>query len=360
MKKIRVGIIGCGNISDVYFENCQSYEILDVLACSDLDMEKAREKESLYQIAALSLEDMYSNQEIDLVLNLTIPSAHAEVSLKALQFGKHVYLEKPLAISLEDGKSVLNLAKEKGLLVGSAPDTFLGGGIQTCKTIIESGEIGSPVAATAFMMSHGPESWHPNPNFFYQEGAGPLFDMGPYYITALINLMGPIRRVTGSAQISFSERIATSEARKGERIQVNTPTHVTGILDFEKGGVGTLITSFDVWGSSLPWIEIYGTEGSLRVPDPNTFGGPVFVKKSSEQNWREVPLLHGNTDNSRGIGLKDMAEALATGGAHRASGEMAYHVLEVMNGILISSREEKHYQLKGTCKVPAALSSATM
>jgi predicted dehydrogenase len=355
MEKIRVGIIGCGNISDIYFKNCRSYENIEVVACSDLDIGKAQEKANTYDTVAISLEDLYKSKEIDLVLNLTIPRAHAEVSLKALQAGKHVYLEKPLSTSLEEGRKILDLANEKGLLVGAAPDTFLGGGIQTCKTLIESGEIGRPIAATAFMMSHGPESWHPNPGFFYQEGAGPLFDMGPYYLTALINLIGPVRRVTGSAQVTFPERTATSEARLGEKIQVNTPTHVAGILDFANGAVGTLITSFDVWGSSLPWIEIYGTEGSLRVPDPNTFGGPVFVKKQGDQVWREVSLTYGNIENSRGIGLHDMAAAISTGEAHRASGEMAYHVLEIMHGILTSSKTDQHYHLTSSCKIPKTL-----
>ncbi|WP_088103597.1 Gfo/Idh/MocA family protein [Halalkalibacter urbisdiaboli] len=358
MKKLNVGIIGCGNISDIYLKNCPNYEYLNVIACSDLDREKAIEKAKEYRISALKLDEMYADKSIDIILNLTIPSAHAEVSLKALQSGKHVYLEKPLSISLEDAKKVIEMANEKKLRVGVAPDTFLGGGIQTCKTLIETGEIGKPIAATAFMMSQGPEGWHPNPDFFYQEGAGPLFDMGPYYLTALINLIGPVKRVTSSAQMSLAERTITNDVRNGDKIRVNTPTHVAGILDFESGAVGTLITSFDIFGgSTLPRIEIYGTQGSMLVPDPNTFDGPIQIKKARNESWEEVTLTHGNTANSRGIGLNDMAAAILNGEEHRASKEMAYHVVEIMQGMLTSSKTQQHYKLTSTCTIPKSLPS---
>ncbi|MDH7570273.1 MAG: Gfo/Idh/MocA family oxidoreductase, partial [Armatimonadota bacterium] len=271
---------------------------------------------------------------------------------------KSVYNEKPLAVSREEGRRILNLAQSKGLLVGCAPDTFLGGGHQTCRRLVDDGTIGRPIAAAAFMLSHGPESWHPDPEFFYQPGAGPMFDMGPYYLTALINLMGPIRRVTGSAQTTFPERVITSQPKAGKVIQVNTPTHIAGVMEFAAGAVGTIITSFDVWAHSLPRIEVYGTEGTLTVPDPNGFGGVVRLRRSSDSEWREVPLTHGYTTNSRGIGVADMACALRSGRPHRANGEMAFHVLDAMHAFLDASRMGMHTQLSSTCERPAPMNPA--
>ncbi|QHA93564.1 Gfo/Idh/MocA family oxidoreductase [Bacillus sp. N1-1] len=358
MEQIRIGVIGCGNISDIYLTNLQKLESLAVVAVSDLNHDKAIEKAEKYEIPhVLSVDELLESEAIDLVLNLTIPAAHAEVSLRALEAGKHVYSEKPLAITLADGEKVLAKAKEKDLLVGVAPDTFLGGGLQTCRELIKDGAIGEPVAATAFMMGHGPESWHPDPEFFYRAGAGPMFDMGPYYLTALIHLIGPIRRLTGSARITSSERTITSEPKYGQKINVETPTHVTGILDFKNGAIGTMITSFDVWGSKTPFLEIYGTSGSLSVPDPNTFGGPVLLRKPGETEWTEVAFTHGSLENSRGIGVIDMVDALCSGREPRASGELAYHVLEVMHGIHDSSVKGEHYKMRSTCKQPEALPS---
>ncbi|PFG14997.1 Gfo/Idh/MocA family protein [Bacillus sp. es.036] len=358
MKKIHIGVIGCGNISDIYLTNLREMESLEVVAVADLNHVKAVEKAEKYSIPhVLSVDELLETEAIDLVLNLTIPEAHAEVSLRVLEAGKHVYSEKPLAITLEDGAKVLAKAKEKGLFVGVAPDTFLGGGLQTCKKLIEDGAIGEPVAATAFMMGHGPESWHPDPEFFYRAGAGPMFDMGPYYLTALINLIGPVHRLTGSARITSPERTITSEPKYGQKINVETPTHVAGILDFENGAIGTMITSFDVWGSKTPFLEIYGTNGSLSVPDPNTFGGPVLLRKPGETEWAEVAFTHGSLENSRGIGVLDMVDALHSGREPRASGELAYHVLEIMHGIHESSGKGVRYEMTSTCKQPEALPS---
>jgi len=241
------------------------------------------------------------------------------------------------------------------LRVGSAPDTFLGGGIQTCRKLVDDGWIGEPIAATAFMMYHGPEIFHPNPDFLYQEGAGPLFDMGPYYLTALVSLIGPIARVTGSARITFPERKITGPVNYGRRFPVETPTHIAGVLDFRNGAIGTIITSFDVWGTKTPRIEVHGTEGTLLVPDPNTFGGPVYIKRHHHADFIEVPLTHRFTENSRGLGLADMALAIREGRSHRASGEMAYHVLEVMHGILAASREGRHVEIASACGKPEPL-----
>ncbi len=352
--KTKVGIIGCGNISNAYFKGSAAFDILEVVACTDIDLDRAKVKGQEHGVRALSVEELLNDPEIDIVVNLTVPVAHAEVSLMALEAGKHVYEEKPFALTREDGQKLLAKAKEKGLRIGCAPDTFLGGGLQTCRKLIDDGWIGQPVAATAFLLSHGPESWHPNPDFFYKVGGGPMFDMGPYYLTALIHLLGPVKRVTGSARITFPERIATSEALFGHRIEVEIPTHIAGVLDFASGAVGTMITSFDVWSHNLPRIEIYGTEGSLSVPDPNTFKGPVKVRRAGAQEWSDVPLTHSD-QVMRGIGVADMAYALRTGRPHRASGELAYHVLDLMHAFHDASANGRHVKMKSSVKRPAPL-----
>jgi predicted dehydrogenase len=357
MNKVKIGIIGCGTISSIYMQNCKKYEILDLIACADIDPERAKAQAEKFGIPRVySVDELLADPEIEIVVNLTIPAAHAEICRRALEAGKHVYVEKPLAVEKEDGEALLKLAEAKGLRVACAPETFMGGGIQTCRKLIEDGAIGTPVAATAFMLGGGPESWHPDPVFFYQRGAGPMFDMGPYYLTALITLLGPIRRVTGSTRITFPERTITSKPKYGQKIQVNTPTHIAGVLDFDSGAIATLVTSFDIKAghSPLPNIEIYGTEGTLRVPDPNTFGGPVKLRKLGE-DWQDVELTHGFTDNNRGIGVMDLAYAIRNGRKHRASGQMAYHVLEAMHGFHEASDKGAHYEMKSRCESPATM-----
>jgi predicted dehydrogenase len=231
----------------------------------------------------------------------------------------------------------------------------MGAGIQTCRKLIDDGEIGKPIAATAFLTSHGLESRHPNPDFYYKTGVGPMLDMGPYYLTALINLIGPVTRITGSAKISFDKRIITSSPRFGQEIIVEVPTHITGVLDFASGAVGTIITSCDIWHTQLPRLEIYGTEGSLSVPDPNTFGGPVLIRRFDQNEWKEVTLSHEYSGNSRGIGLADMAIALQTGRKHRACGELAFHVLDIMQGVHEASEASRHYSPISTCDKPEAM-----
>ena len=356
MDKVKAGIIGTGNISDVYFRNCGRFESLEIAACADIDAERAARKGAEYGVRGCSVEELLADPEIEMIINLTVPKAHAPVNLKALEAGKHVYVEKPLAVTLEEGREVLELAGRKGLLVGGAPDTFLGGGIQTCIRLIEEGAIGTPIGASAFMMIGGHEAWHPSPEFYYQRGGGPMFDMGPYYLTALVAMLGPIRRVTGSARISFPERTITSRPKAGTVIPVEVPTHIAGVIDFEAGPIATIVTSFDVkGGTTLPRIEVYGSDGTLVVPDPNTFGGPVRLSKAGSREWTEVPLTHGNTGNFRGIGAADMAKAIRAGRAHRASGTLAFHVLEAMHGFHIASEEGRHYQMSGTCAKPAPL-----
>jgi predicted dehydrogenase len=363
MSPTKIGIIGCGAISGVYFEAGKTFEILNIVACADIVPERAKAKAEQYQISkACTVKELLADPEIEIVVNLTVPKAHFEVSLAALEAGKSVHSEKPLAVTREEGRRLLEVARARGLRVGCAPDTFLGGGLQTCRKLIDDGWIGEPVAATAFMTCHGHESWHPDPEFYYEVGGGPMFDMGPYYLTALVNLIGPVRRVTGSARVTFPERTITSQPKFGKRIRVETPTHIAGVMDFAnpadarlRGAVGTIITSFDVWVAQLPRIEIYGTEGSLSVPDPNGFGGPVLVRRAGASEWSQVPLTHGYTKQSRGIGVADMAYALRSGRPHRANGDMAYHVLDVMQAFLDASATGKHIELTSTCERPAPL-----
>lgn len=352
---VKVGIIGCGNISGTYLSNCKKIDALDVVACSDIILERAQAAAEKHGVPACGYNEVVlDNPDVELVICLTPPKAHTEIMLSALAAGKHAYTEKPFAVRKEDGQATLKLAAEKGLLTGGAPDTFFGAGIQTCRKLIDEGAIGRPVAATAFMCSAGVERWHPDPEFFYQFGGGPMLDMGPYYITTLVNLLGPVKRVTGSAQISFAERVIGSEPKKGQKIAVETPTHIAAVLDFHSGAVASLVMSFDVQAHHLPRIEIFGQDATLSVPDPNCFGGPVLVGKNHKE-WTEMPLTHANEINSRGIGATDLATGVRTGRKVRPCGEMAYHVLEVMLAAEQASTSGRHVEIASTCERPAPL-----
>ncbi len=356
MKPAKIGIIGCGNISDIYFQAGKTFEAIDIVACADLIPERARAKAAQHDIPkAVSPEALLADPEIEIVLNLTIPKAHAEIAQRAVEAGKSAYNEKPLAITREGGRKLLAAAKANGVRAGGAPDTFMGAGIQTCRKLIDSGAIGQPVAGTAFMVCHGHESWHPDPEFYYKVGGGPMFDMGPYYLTALVNLLGPVKRVTGSARITFPERTITSQPKNGTVITVDTPTHIAGVMDFASGAVVTIIQSFDVWAHGLPYIEIYGTEGSMKVPDPNGFGGPVLIRKPGQSDWTEAPLTHSYAANSRGIGVADMAYGLRSGRKHRASEELTYHVLDLMHCFHDASDQGRHITPESSCERPAPL-----
>lgn len=353
MEKIKVGIIGCGNISSVYLKNLtQVFKNVEVTACADRFIEKAKEKALEFGVSkACTVEELLSDPSIQIVVNLTIPASHAEINMAAINAGKNVYTEKTLALNREDGQKTLRLAKEKGLLVGCAPDTYLGAGLQTCRKLIDEGWIGKPTLASGLLAGGGPECWHPDPEFFYKKGAGPLFDMGPYYISAMVALLGPVTRVTGSANSISSERTITSFPKFGSKIKVEVPTNIAGILDFEGGTIGTLITSFDT-NSYFPRLEIFGTEGSMIVPDPNNFEGPVCIKRHDATEWSKLPLTHGYSENSRGLGVSDMAQALLSGRKHRVNGEFAYHVLDVICSILDSSMDSKHYRIESNCERP--------
>ena len=349
-----IGIIGCGNISGIYFQNGARFKNLRLLACADQVMQRAQDAAVQYGVKALSVDDLLAHPEIDAVLNLTVPLSHAEISLRALAAGKHVYSEKPFGVTREEGQSIAAEAHSRGLSLGSAPDTFLGAGLQTCRQLIEHGAIGTPVSATAFMTCHGHEGWHPDPQFYYLPGGGPMLDMGPYYLTALVHLMGPVSQVAGMASAALTERTVGSGPKLGTRFPVQVETHVAGVLQFESGAIATVITSFDIWAANLPCLEVHGTEGSLSVPDPNTFGGPVRLFRP-ENGWKDVVLTHGFADNSRGLGLADMADSLENGRPARASGALALHVLDAMQCFAESARSGSFSSIRCKTMQPAPL-----
>ena len=352
---VTVGLVGCGNISEIYLKNDARFDPFQIVACADLMPARAQQRADAFGLTAMAVDDLLADPGIEAVLNLTVPMAHADVDVQAMAAGKSVYSEKPLAVELADGRRLVEMAAAQGVRLGCAPDTFLGAGLQTCRRAIDDGLIGEPVAATAFFQSHGPEKWHPNPEFFYLHGGGPMLDMAPYYLTALVSLLGPVRRVTGSSRASFTERVLGSPGREGERIPVETSTHFAGVLDFAAGPIATLVTSFDVWASEVPRIEIYGSEGSLSVPDPNTFGGPVRLRRAGDEAWEELPITLPWDTNSRGLGLADLCAGLRSGAPHRASGELALHVLEIMHAVSTASATGAHVAIESAPARPAPL-----
>ncbi len=348
MTKTKVGVVGCGAISGIYLKNMTGvFDNLEVKAVCDLDKERTEKVVKEYGIEKIyTLDEMLADDEISIIVNLTTPKSHYSICKKALLAGKHTHVEKPLCVELEEGIELVELAESKGLYLGAAPDTFLGAGIQTCINLIKDGRIGKPVSATAFMMCHGHESWHPDPEFYYEKGGGPMFDMGPYYLTALVNLLGPVKKVAGMTGKAFDERTITSKKKYGKKVHVEVPTHVNGIMEFDNGAIGNIITSFDVWGHNMPRIEIHVTEGSLSVPDPNGFGGPVYLKTRDMKGFEEVPIILPYSENSRGIGVSDMADAILSGRKNKASGRIALHVLELMHGFHIAADTGENYETR--------------
>lgn len=356
---IKVGLVGVGYISGIYLKNFFTvFKDVELVAVCDLVRERAENAQKLYNIPKLydTMEEMFADPEICLILNLTRPYQHYAVSKAALLAGKHVYSEKPLGADLEEGKELVALAKEKGLFLGGAPDTFMGAGIQTCRKLIDQGVIGNVIGGRCAMASHGMESWHPDPDFFFQRGGGPLFDMGPYYLTALINLLGGISQVYGYAQTSYPERLITSAPHYGEIIKVTTPTHIESILTFDSGVHVSLLTSFDIYDSRQTNIEIYGTKGTLYVPDPNHFGGNVMVKDGDAGEKGAVQFFDGENNKMvdyplefdydtdfRCLGLDDIAVAIETGRPGRTTFRQTFHVLEAMTGILQSAKTGMPY-----------------
>ncbi|MFY9235207.1 MAG: Gfo/Idh/MocA family oxidoreductase [Fimbriimonadaceae bacterium] len=354
MEPTKIGIIGCGNISGIYFENLGKFEETEVVACADLEVDKAESAAKKYGCQAVSVNELLADPSIAIVVNLTVPKAHYPVGMAALEAGRSVYNEKPLAVERDHGKDLVDTARLRGLMLGCAPDTFLGAAGQTCRKLIDKGAIGEPIGCNCFMLCHGHESWHPSPEFYYEQGGGPMMDMGPYYLTQLVNLMGPIRRVSAMTRATFPTRTITSEPKKGKVIEVETPTHIVGTMEFASGAIGQITTSFDVWHSTLPPIEIYGTEGSMLVPDPNGFGGEVKIRSSKDSEWRTAPLEFGYAGNSRGLGVRDMVLALHEGRSCRASGELANHVLDVMHGFLQCAGNRGSLEIRTRTDIAAA------
>lgn len=356
MAKTKVGVVGCGAISPIYLQNLTSYPQIELNAVADIDQAKAQARAEEYKISrALTVEQILADPEIEIILDLTIPAAHYDVAREALLAGKHVYNEKPLAVSREEGQELVKIADEKKLRLGCAPDTVLGAGTQTCREIIDSGELGEIVGAQGFMMGGGVETWHPNPPFYYQTGGGPLYDMGPYYLSCFIQLLGPVRRVTGSNRITFPVRHITSQPLAGTDVTVETATHIHTLLDFESGAIAHLSTSFDTMaGTELPNIEVYGSKGTLRVPDPNSFGGPVLLRKPGGE-WQEVPVTRPYAENSRGLGVLDMALAIQENRPHRASGDLAFHVLDIMHASHESSDQGRHIEIQANNARPTPM-----
>ena len=357
---MRVGIVGCGKISDTYLKNLTASSEVEVVACSDVLLERAREKAAEFGVPkACTNEELLLDATIELVVNLTVPVAHAEVTLAAIAAGKHVLTEKPLAVNMSDARRIRTEAEARKVTVACAPDTFLGPGFQTSLALLRDGRLGEPLAAAAFRIRPGPESWHPNPLVFYSPGAGPLLDVGVYYVTHLVCLLGPVRRVTGISRILYPELNPVAGPRAGETIKVTTPTWITGVLEFASGAQAILVSSFGIAGDDLPHMHVYCAGGILSVPDPNTFAGPVMVRDNDPDSaWREEPLLFEPTTvraDSRGIGVVEAVRAIREGRAPRASLDLGYHVLEVMLSILESSDTGEHVSIESSCPPPEPL-----
>ncbi len=354
---LTVGLIGAGHISAQYLATLARLDDLRLVAVADLDVERARTAAEQAGAVGTTVEGLLERDDVAAVLNLTVPAAHAETSLAAIEAGKGVYVEKPLAATTTDARRMVDAAAAAGVVLGGAPDTVLGTGIQTARAAVDSGMVGTPVSATATMVTPGHERWHPAPDFYYQPGGGPLLDMGPYYVTSLVTLLGPVVRVIGAASALRGERVIGSGPRAGERITVSTPSHVTGALVHASGAISTLVMSFDGTATRAANIEVHGTEGSLTVPDPNRFTGPVSLA-TPQDSWRDLPVSAGYRGAARGYGLADLHWSGAFAGeptAGRAQGALAFHVLEVMEGVLEAAREGHSVTMTSTVARPDAV-----
>ena len=364
---MKIGVIGCGNISETYFNSQNIYNNFEIVACADINEEIAKKSAKKFNVKFHNLNDIFSNKEIKLILNLTIPTAHKKIIIDSLNAGKHCFSEKPLAISINEGKEILELSEKKNLQVGCAPDTFLGATGQKARSLINEKKIGDIVLGSFNLMSHGMEDWHPNPDFFFKPGAGPVFDVGVYYITQLVNLIGPIKSITALSGTATNERIITSQPRYGEKIKVETPTTLMGVLEFHNNAKIQFFCSWDVWKHNNSPIELYGKSGSIILPDPNFFSGDILISNKMDK-WQIInndkSLLGipnqkdndgSNIANYRGIGLSDMINSIVNQINPRCSLELSLHVLEAMEGILISAKNKEIYNLKTKASQPRFL-----
>ncbi len=357
---VNIAMIGVGAISGIYLKNITgTFKEIRLIGVCDLIRERAEKAQEAYNVPKLyeTMYDAFADPEVDIVLNLTRPYEHYGVTKAALEAGKHVYSEKPLAADWDEGRELVALAEAKGLMLGGAPDTFMGAGIQTCRQLIDAGEIGRVIGTAAFMICHGHETWHPDPEFYYKRGGGPMMDMGPYYLTALINLVGGVKAVTGVTRTSFPTRTITSQPHNGEVVTVDVPTYVTGTLHYDNGTIGTIFTTFDVYYPYQARLEVYGEKGTLFVPDPNGFGGPVKLFRPGDKEPVEIPLAFDYAENSRALGLADMGRALETGRFCRTDYRQTQHVLEILTAFEKSSDAgavwpiSTHYERKPAMKV---------
>ncbi|WP_417249109.1 Gfo/Idh/MocA family protein [Celeribacter sp.] len=367
MEKLGVGIIGCGNISKAYLDLAPNFKALEVRAVADINMDAAKARAADYEgVRAITVDELMAADDVDLIINLTIPAAHFEVTKRALENGKHAYSEKPYVLSLEEGEELRKLAEAKGLRVGSAPDTFMGGAHQFARHIIDSGQLGQITSGTCHFMGPGMEMWHPNPDFFFQPGGGPVLDMGPYYITNLVQLLGPVKSVTAMSNKGKDKRTITTDCpRKGEVLDVVVDTNVHALVEFVSGANISMTLSWDVWGHKHQNMELYGTEGAIYVPDPNFFGGEVTTigtdcEEVVEEQWdHPFSILNHDFDkpihraNYRTAGVADMAQAIVEGRPHRCSIELATHVIEVLTAILKSGETNTNVAMTTTCERPA-------
>jgi predicted dehydrogenase len=355
MRKIGIGVVGCGVISKAYMTAMKRFPQIELKAVADMRSAPAEERGKEFGVPGMRVDELLKRDDIEIVVNLTVPLAHTDVSLAVLNAGKHVHSEKPLGVNMAEARKVMELAERKSLRVGCAPDTFLGGGHQTARKLIDDGAIGTPVAGTAVFGCPGHERWHPAPGFYYLRGGGPMLDMGPYYITDLIQLLGPIAAVMGSASRPRAQRMVGNGPLEGTSIPVEVATHVAGTLEFVSGAVISICMSFDVPKHMHTPIEIYGTEGSLLVPDPNRFGGNVRLAKTGD-DWETQPHSHAHTEGEfRSIGVADMAAAIIGNRPHRASGALALHALEAMEAFQISSDRGARVKLETAVERPAML-----
>jgi predicted dehydrogenase len=375
MSDIGVGIVGCGNISTIYMQNMPKFAGLKLVACADARAEAAQAQAAKFGIEALAIDALFARPDIGIVVNLTTPNAHFEVSRAAIAAGKHVFGEKPICVEAAHARTLVEEATKRGVKIGCAPDTFLGAGGRLAREIVDSGKIGRVLSGSCFLMSHGMEHWHPDPEFFFKPGGGPILDMAPYYLSAIVNLLGPVARVRARSSAGFAERIVTAQGpRNGHRIKVETPTTVMALLEFASGADIMFAMSWDVWKHGHPPIELYGTEGSLRVPDPNFFGGAVeyterggdwvsvdsAAKPFGKPNWRSPNWAANMPDraNYRCLGIAELASAATRGTPHRASGALASHVLDAMHAILEAGRTGAAVDVVSRIERPATLSDA--
>lgn len=359
---LRVGIIGCGNISTAYLTLAPMFKGYEIVAVADINMDNANARAAEFGVRAETVEAVLATRDVDLVINLTIPAAHVDVSRAILNAGKHVYSEKPFVLSLTEAQELGEIAKANNLRIGSAPDTFMGGSHQLARNLIDAGAVGKVTSGAAVIMSSGMEDWHPNPDFFFQKGGGPILDLGPYYICNLVQLLGPVKKVTSFTGMASETRTIQNGQRNGETVPVETPTTIHSVLSFESGAIITLLASWDVWASNHPIMELYGSEGTLNLPDPNFFGGTLTVTERSgdpvEKSWDHpfnVPNFEQTQANYRGAGLADMALAISEGRPHRCNDAFATHVVEVMTAILEAGEIGTVMTTTTTCSRPDVL-----